>query len=155
MRFSTNLMFSQRVTDMNNSTARWMEAGSKLASGKRVSKPSDDAQASAQAVRISQSETRNQQYASTRGFAKTGMTLQMSILSQMNNVSTQMDTTVIQASNQGTLSDADRDSLASQLQGQKDQLVSWGIQQMATGVIFLVVMNPISHLLKWMQQPVM
>ncbi|HCM61861.1 MAG TPA: flagellar hook-filament junction protein FlgL [Morganella sp. (in: Bacteria)] len=126
MRFSTNLMFSQRVTDMNNSTARWMEAGSKLASGKRVSKPSDDAQASAQAVRVSQSETRNQQYASTRGYAKTGMTLQMSILSKMNEVSTQMDTTIIQGSNQGTLSDADRDSLASQLQGQKDQLISLG-----------------------------
>lgn len=126
MRFSTNLMFSQRVSDMNESTARWMEAGSKLASGKRVNKPSDDAQASAQAVRVSQSENRNQQYASTRGFAKTGMTLQMSILSQMNQVSTQMDTTVIQASNQGTLSDVDRDSLASQLQGLKDQLVSLG-----------------------------
>lgn len=53
MRFSTNLMFSQRVTDMNNVTARWMEAGSKLASGQRVSKPSDDPQASAQAVRVS------------------------------------------------------------------------------------------------------
>ena len=126
MRFSTNLMFSQRVTDMNNATARWMEAGSKLASGKRVSKPSDDPQASAQAVRVSQSETRNQQYASTRGYAKTGMTLQMSILAQMNSVSTQMDTTVIQASNQGSLSDNDRASLAEQLQGLKDQLVSLG-----------------------------
>ena len=126
MRFSTNLMFSQRVSDMNNATSRWMEAGSKLASGKRVSKPSDDPQASAQAVRVNQSENRNQQYASTRGFAKTGMTLQMSILTQMNEVSTQMDLTVIQAANQGALSDKDRESLAEQLQGLKDQLVSLG-----------------------------
>ncbi|HHN8404674.1 TPA: flagellar hook-associated protein FlgL [Morganella morganii] len=126
MRFSTNLMFSQRVSDMNNATARWMEAGSKLASGQRVSKPSDDPQASAQAVRVTQSENRNQQYASTRGYAKTGMTLQMSILTQMNEVSTQMDSTVIQASNQGALSDNDRASLAEQLQGLKDQLVSLG-----------------------------
>ncbi|MGJ7131201.1 flagellar hook-associated protein FlgL [Morganella morganii] len=126
MRFSTNLMFSQRVSDMNSATARWMEAGSKLASGKRVSKPSDDPQASAQAVRVTQSETRNQQYVSTRGYAKTGMTLQMSILTQMNEVSTQMDSTVIQAANQGALSDNDRASLAEQLQGLKDQLVSLG-----------------------------
>ena len=50
----------------------------------------------------------------------------MSILTQMNEVSTQMDSTVIQASNQGALSDNDRASLAEQLQGLKDQLVSLG-----------------------------
>ncbi len=126
MRLSTNMIYHQRLQDMNNAQSRWMDAGSQLASGKRVSKPSDDPQASSQAVRISQSENRNQQYVSSRGFAKTGMTLQMSILSQMTDVTTQIDTTIIQASSQGGLSDKDRNSLAEQLTGLKDQLVALG-----------------------------
>ncbi|MEX6268289.1 flagellar hook-associated protein FlgL [Providencia huaxiensis] len=126
MRLSTNMIYHQRLQDMNNAQARWMDAGSQLASGKRVSKPSDDPQASSQAVRISQSENRNQQYVASRGFAKTGMTLQMSILTQMTDVTTQIDTTIIQASNQGALSDKDRHSLAEQLTGLKEQLVGLG-----------------------------
>ncbi|BBG58426.1 Hook-filament junction protein [Providencia rustigianii] len=126
MRLSTNMIFHQRLQDMNGAQSRWMDAGSQLASGKRVNKPSDDPQASSQAVRINQSESRNQQYVTSRGFAKTGMTLQMSILSQMTEVTTQIDTTIIQASNQGALSDKDRTSLAEQLTGLKEQLVGLG-----------------------------
>ncbi|EFB73262.1 flagellar hook-associated protein 3 [Providencia rustigianii DSM 4541] len=120
------MIFHQRLQDMNGAQSRWMDAGSQLASGKRVNKPSDDPQASSQAVRINQSESRNQQYVTSRGFAKTGMTLQMSILSQMTEVTTQIDTTIIQASNQGALSDKDRTSLAEQLTGLKEQLVGLG-----------------------------
>ncbi|EPJ3763376.1 TPA: flagellar hook-associated protein FlgL [Providencia stuartii] len=126
MRLSTNMIYHQRLQDMNNAQARWMDAGSQLASGKRVSKPSDDPQASSQAVRVNQSENRNQQYVVSRGFAKTGMLLQMSVLTQMTEVTTQIDTTIIQASNQGSLSDSDRMSLAEQLSGLKDQLVALG-----------------------------
>ncbi|ELZ5939015.1 flagellar hook-associated protein FlgL [Providencia vermicola] len=126
MRLSTNMIYHQRLQDMNNAQARWMDAGSQLASGKRVSKPSDDPQASSQAVRINQSENRNQQYVASRGFAKTGMLLQMSILTQMTDITTQIDTTIIQASNQASLSDSDRLSLAEQLSGLKDQLVALG-----------------------------
>ena len=126
MRLSTNMIYHQRLQDMNNAQSRWMDAGSELASGKRVTKPSDDPQASSQAVRINQSETRNQQYVASRGFAKTGMTLQMSILSQMVDVTTQIDTTIIQASSQGGLSDKDRNTLAEQLTGLKEQLVGLG-----------------------------
>lgn len=126
MRLSTNMIYHQRLQDMNNAQSRWMDAGSELASGKRVTKPSDDPQASSQAVRINQSETRNQQYVASRGFAKTGMTLQMSILSQMVDVTTQIDTTIIQASSQGGLSDKDRNTLSEQLTGLKEQLVGLG-----------------------------
>ncbi|MEQ4777655.1 flagellar hook-associated protein FlgL [Providencia huaxiensis] len=126
MRLSTNMIYHQRLQDMNSAQARWMDAGSQLASGKRVSKPSDDPQASSQAVRINQSENRNQQYVASRGFAKTGMILQMSILTQMTDVTTQIDTTIIQASNQGSLSDKDRNTLAEQLTGLKEQLVALG-----------------------------
>lgn len=126
MRLSTNMIYHQRLQDMNNTQSRLMDVGSQLASGKRVSKPSDDPQASSQAVRINQSENRNQQYVASRGFAKTGMTLQMSILTQMTDVTTQIDTTIIQASNQAGLSDKDRDSLANQLTGLKEQLVALG-----------------------------
>ena len=83
------------------------------------------------------------------------MTLQMSILTQMNEVSTQMDSTVIQAANQGALSDNDRASLAEQLQGLKDQLVSLATRLMVMVVIFSAVMNQIRRRLKWMRRPAM
>lgn len=36
MRLSTNMIYHQRLQDMNNAQARWMNAGSQLASGKRA-----------------------------------------------------------------------------------------------------------------------
>lgn len=126
MRLSTNIIYQQRTNEMNNAQMRWMTSGSMLASGKRVNKPSDDPLAASQAVRVNQSENRNQQHMTARGFAKDNMTLQMSVSGRMTDVLTDIHTTIVQASNQGGLSDQDRDSLAQQLNGLKEQLVGLG-----------------------------
>ncbi|MCS6712957.1 flagellar hook-associated protein FlgL [Proteus terrae] len=126
MRLSSNQIFSQRVDNITSSQSKWMTEGNKISSGRRVEKPSDDPMAASQAVMVKQSESRNQQYATARGFAKNSMSLQMSLASQMVNITTKIQETLVAAGNDGTLSDEDRSSLADQLEGLKDQLVGIG-----------------------------
>ncbi|NBM54344.1 flagellar hook-associated protein FlgL [Proteus vulgaris] len=126
MRLSSNQIFSQRVDNITSSQSKWMTEGNKISSGRRVEKPSDDPMAASQAVMVKQSESRNQQYATARGFAKNSMSLQMSLASQMVNITTKIQETLVAAGNDATLSDEDRSSLADQLQGLKDQLVGIG-----------------------------
>ncbi|MEQ4986943.1 flagellar hook-associated protein FlgL [Proteus sp. fly-1089] len=126
MRLSSNQIFSQRVDNITSSQSKWMTEGNKISSGRRVEKPSDDPMAASQVVMVKQSESRNQQYATARGFAKNSMSLQMSLASQMVNITTKIQETLVAAGNDGTLSDEDRSSLADQLQGLKDQLVGIG-----------------------------
>lgn len=126
MRLSSNQIFSQRMDNITSSQSKWMTEGNKISSGRRVEKPSDDPMAASQAVMVKQSESRNQQYATARGFAKNSMSLQMSLASQMVNITTKIQETLVAAGNDATLSDEDRSSLADQLQGLKDQLVGIG-----------------------------
>ncbi|MFU9003664.1 flagellar hook-associated protein FlgL [Proteus sp. TSJ240517] len=126
MRLSSNQIFSQRVDNITSSQSKWMTEGNKISSGRRVEKPSDDPMAASQAVMVKQSESRNQQYATARGFAKNSMSLQMSLASQMVNITTKIQETLVAAGNDATLSDEDRSSLAEQLAGLKDQLVGIG-----------------------------
>lgn len=126
MRLSSSQIFSQRVDNITSSQSKWMTEGNKISSGRRVEKPSDDPMAASQAVMVKQSESRNQQYATARGFAKNSMSLQMSLASQMVNITTKIQETLVAAGNDATLSDEDRSSLADQLQGLKDQLVGIG-----------------------------
>ena len=126
MRLSSNQIYTQRVDNITSSQSRWMTEGNKISSGRRVEKPSDDPMAASQAVMVKQSEARNQQYATARGFAKNSMSLQMSLSSQMVNITTKIQETLVAAGNDGALSDEDRASLAEQLSGLKDQLVGIG-----------------------------
>ena len=133
MRLSSNQIYTQRVDNITSSQSRWMTEGNKISSGRRVEKPSDDPMAASQAVMVKQSEARNQQYATARGFAKNSMSLQMSLSSQMVNITTKIQETLVAAGNDGALSDEDRASLA--------------IRKMVLDVMFLLVSKQINHLL--------
>lgn len=122
MRLSSNQIYTQRVDNITSSQSRWMTEGNKISSGRRVEKPSDDPMAASQAVMVKQSEARNQQYATARGFAKNSMSLQMSLSSQMVNITTKIQETLVAAGNDGALSDEDRASLAEQLSGLKESV---------------------------------
>ncbi|EKT58566.1 flagellar hook-associated protein FlgL [Providencia sneebia] len=124
MRVSTNMIYHQSLQHINNAQENCMKSQSQLASGKIVNKPSDEPYSYAQTVRLGQLENCNQQYMKNRNLAEMGMKLQMDILSQMNDVMIQIDTTIIQASNQCTLNERDNVSLAEQLNSLKDQLVA-------------------------------
>ncbi|OKP29924.1 flagellar hook-associated protein FlgL [Serratia fonticola] len=123
MRMSTSMIYQQNLSGVTNNQSLWMQSGQQLSSGKRVLYPSDDPLAASQAVMISQSMSENSQYALARTFARQNISMEETVLRSAADGIKDMKTLIVNAGD-GTLSDNDRDSLATQLQGLKDQLLS-------------------------------
>ena len=123
MRISTQMMYDQNMRSVTSSQAEWLKSGEQMSSGKRVVNPSDDPVAAAQAVVLSQAQAQNSQYQMARDFATQRVSLEDSVLGNVATVISAAQSTLIQA-NTGVLSDSDRASLATQLQGQRDQLMN-------------------------------
>ncbi len=123
MRISTQMMYDQNVRGITESQSKWMDYGEQMSTGKRVNKPSDDPVAASQAIVVSQAEAQNSQYSTARTFANQKVSLEESVLSQVTTSILGAQTLIVNASN-GTLSDDDRASLATQLKGVRDQLLN-------------------------------
>lgn len=108
---------------MTNSQSLWLGYGEQMSTGKRVNRPSDDPIAASQAVVLSQAQTQNSQYALARSFATTKVSLEENVLSQVTTAIQAAQEKIVNAGN-GTLSDDDRASLATNLQGIRDQLMN-------------------------------
>jgi flagellar hook-associated protein 3 FlgL len=123
MRISTQMIFDQNVRGITQSQEKWLGYGEQLSTGKRVNRPSDDPVAASQAIVVSQAQAQNSQYATARTFATQKVSLEESVLSQVTSNIQSAQEKIVNASN-GTLSDDDRASLATQLQGIRDGLLN-------------------------------
>ena len=123
MRISTQMMYDQNMRSVTSSQAEWLRSGEQMSSGKRVINASDDPVAAAQAVVLSQAQAQNSQYDMARDFATQRVSLEGSVLDHVATVISGAQSTLIQA-NTGVLTDSDRASLATALQGQRDQLMN-------------------------------
>ncbi|MDU6536302.1 flagellar hook-associated protein FlgL [Mixta calida] len=123
MRLSTNMMFDQQMRGVSNAQSSWLKAGEQLSTGKRVVNPSDDPLAAAQAVVLSQAQAENSQYKLARNFASQSVSLEESTLQNVTLAVQSAQSAVISAGN-GALSDDDRASYATQLEGIRSQLLN-------------------------------
>lgn len=123
MRISTQMMYQQNMRGITDAQSTWLHYGEQLSTGKRVVRPSDDPIAAAQAVVLSQAQTQNSQYALARNFASQKVGLEENVLHQASDTLNTAQERIVQAGN-GTLSDDDRASLATELQGLRDQLLN-------------------------------
>lgn len=123
MRMSTSMIYQQNLSGVTHNQSLWMQAGQQLTSGKRVISPADDPLAASQAVMLSQAISENSQYALARTFARENISLEETVLRSAANGIKDMKALIVNAGD-GTLSDNDRDSLATRLQGLKDQLLN-------------------------------
>lgn len=89
---------------------------------KRVVNPSDDALAASQAVRLKQSLGLGEQYQTARNFANSNIALSENVIQNVHDVIFKIQVTVVNAGNT-TVSDADRLTLSSQLEGLKAELL--------------------------------
>ncbi|MES4612627.1 MAG: flagellar hook-associated protein FlgL [Ewingella sp.] len=123
MRLSTNMIYQQNMNSVSNAQSLWQDTGVQLSTGNRVNKPSDDPLAASQAIMVQQAQAQNDQYAIARTFANQNMSQEENIL---NNVTTAIQSaqSLIVNAGDGALSDDDRASLATKLQGIKDQIVN-------------------------------
>ncbi|AMO48996.1 flagellar hook-associated protein 3 FlgL [Kosakonia oryzendophytica] len=123
MRISTQMMYEQNMRGVTNAQSKWLAYGEQMSTGQRVNRPSDDPIAASQAVVISQAQAQNSQYATARTFATQKVSLEESVLQQVTTAIQGAQSTIVKAGS-GSLSDDDRASLATELQGYRDQLLN-------------------------------
>ncbi len=132
MRISTNMIYDSSVATMNQQQSRVLQTQQQLATGKRLINPSIDPAAAVQAMDITQADAINTQYAANRTSAQNTLT-QMDITLQ--GATSLLQTTresLIQAANSG-ISNTERQSLATALESQLQQLVGLANTKDGTG----------------------
>ncbi|SDP32766.1 flagellar hook-associated protein 3 FlgL [Ralstonia sp. 25mfcol4.1] len=122
MRVATSTLYHQGLSSMNSQQSNLLHVQQQLATGRRVLTPSDDPVAATRALGVSQSVAVNGQYTASRKQANASLGLEENTLSTVTTVLQNIKSLLVNAGN-GTLSDNDRASLATALQGQYDQLV--------------------------------
>ncbi|MCT4704224.1 flagellar hook-associated protein FlgL [Enterobacteriaceae bacterium H20N1] len=123
MRISTQMMYDQTMRGVTNAQSAWLGYGEQMSTGLRVNRPSDDPVAASQAVVLSQAQSQTSQYALARTFATQKVSLEENVLSQVTTAIQTAQEKIVYAGN-GTLSDDDRASLATELSGIRDQLLN-------------------------------
>lgn len=133
MAISTNYFYQRVNSQLDRLGTQAQATQDQISTGKRISKPSDDALAYRQLAQFSVASADDKAFGAN-------ITLAQSILNQadstLGNVTTQLQRAqelVVQGSN-GTLSDADRKVIAEQLRGVIDDLVGLANTQDGRGV---------------------
>lgn len=132
MRVTTLMMYQQNMRGITDSQSTWMKYGEQMSTGLRVNRPSDDPIAASQAVVLSQAQAQTAQFASARSFATQRISQEENTLSQVTTAIQSAQEKIVYAGN-GTLSDDDRASLATDLQGIRDQLLNLANSQDGNG----------------------
>ena len=99
---------------MNRQQSDFLKVSQQIASGRRVVNPSDDPQAASRAVGVDQARAVTEQYADARVSARNSLSQTESVLNSVSQAVTSAKTLLVQAAS-GTLSDVDRQSVASEL----------------------------------------
>jgi flagellar hook-associated protein 3 FlgL len=126
------MIFNQQVRGITDSQASWLKVGEQLSSGRRVSNPSDDPIAASRSVVLSQSQAQSSQYATARSFASQSLSMEENSLSSVTSSIQDAQTLIVYGST-GTLSDDDRASIATQLEGIRSQLLNQANSQDGNG----------------------
>ena len=132
MRVSTLMMYQQNMRGITTSQSEWLKYGEQMSTGKRVNRASDDPVAASQAVVLSQAQAQNSQFATARTFATQRVSMEENTLAQVTTAIQSAQEKIVYAGN-GTLSDDDRASLATDLQGIRDQLLNLANSQDGNG----------------------
>lgn len=122
MRLSTNSIYSMNMQSVLRQQSRMAGVGSQLASGKQMVTPSDNPRAASQALGVSQAAAVNGQFTASREAARRSLSAEESELDQITRALQAATPLLVKAGN-GTLSDADRNSIATDLEGIRAQLL--------------------------------
>lgn len=114
MRISTLTIFERNTSSLNRQQSDFLKVGQQFATGKRVINPSDDPQAASRAVGVGQAKAITQQYMDARITARNALAQEESVLNSISDAVISAKTLLVQGAN-GTLSDADRSSVAAEL----------------------------------------
>ncbi|MFJ4293239.1 flagellar hook-associated protein FlgL [Cupriavidus sp. NPDC089707] len=122
MRVASSTLYQQGLASMNLQQGSLLHIQQQLGTGRRVLTPSDDPVAATRALGVSQAQAVNGQYATSRSQANIALAAEENALQSVTTVTQNIQTLLVQSGN-GTMSDADRGSLATALEGLYNQLV--------------------------------
>jgi flagellar hook-associated protein 3 FlgL len=122
MRISTQSFYQQSLTAVTSQQSNLLKVQQQLGASTKIVTPSDDPLGATKAVAITQSLTLGALYATNRTSATQTLSLEDNVLSSVVTTMQNIKGQIVEAGN-GALSDSDRASLATSLQGAYDQLV--------------------------------
>lgn len=122
MRISSSTLFDSNVAALSQQQSRLVQTQQQIATGRRILTPADDPVASARALDISQSDAMNTQYASNRMAARHTLSLAESTLQGVTLLLQDVKTATVAAGN-GSLTNSDRRTYATELAGRLQELV--------------------------------
>ncbi len=122
MRISSNTIYDSGVSAMQQQSAKLLQVQQQISTGRRILTPADDPIGAAQALQVTQSQAMNEQYSTNTGSASDSLTLEESVLGNITSLLQNVKTLSVNAGD-GTLSNTDRASLATNLNGQYQQLL--------------------------------
>ena len=122
MRISSTLFFQTGLNSINAQQSDLLHLFQQTASGKRMVSPADDPLAASQAVNIRQAQSLNQRFADNREQLKSNLGIELNALDSTVTLLQDVKTRLVQAGN-GTLSDADRATLATVFSNAKSTLL--------------------------------
>ncbi len=125
MRISTQSFYEQSQTAIGAQQSSLLRVQQQMGAMTKILAPSDDPLGATRALAASQSIALNSQYATSRGQATQTLSLEENSLQSVTTILQDIKTLTVAAGN-GTLSDADRATLATTLQSKLDQLVAVG-----------------------------
>ena len=125
MRISTTQYFNMGVQAMNDQQNTLAQLYQQLSSGVSIATPSDNPLGAAQAVQLSAQGATLSQYSDNQSTALSSLQAEDSTLGSVSTVLTNINTLLVRAGD-GSLSDNDRNAIATQLQGLRSQLVTLG-----------------------------
>ncbi|MCY1218026.1 flagellar hook-associated protein 3 [compost metagenome] len=122
MRVASSTLYQQGLASMNLQQGSLLHIQQQLGTGRRILTPSDDPVAATRALGVSQAQAVNGQYTTSRSQTNIALAAEENALQSVTTVTQNIQTLLVQAGN-GTMSDADRGSLATALEGLYNQLL--------------------------------
>jgi len=123
MKISTSQLFDASIAQMNRQQSNVAEMQAKLATGKSLVKPSDDAEKAALIQRLNSAMQRQDSFELSLNRADSRLRMEETALSSAQNMLQRIRELAIQGSN-GGLSDADRTIIAKEVTSLRDGLFS-------------------------------
>lgn len=124
MRISSSLFFRTGLNSINQQQSDLVRIFQQIGSGQRMVNPSDDPLAAAQTINLSQAQAMNARYGENREVAKRALGEEENILNSITLQLQGVQTRLVEAAN-GTLSDADRSTLATVLESSLETLLGY------------------------------
>lgn len=126
MRLSTQYMFQSNINSMSNAMNAGNDVYMRLSAQRTLLTPSDDPAGASQAVIYQNALANMQQFDTARLYAQDALQQEDNTLTSIGHLLTKNLSEKIVAGGNGALSDADRQALATELQGIRDNLLDLG-----------------------------